>query len=305
MSGKIIIIFIILFILSGCNKKDELEIDQKSIKKPTENSAADTAAVSKGKSTEELIHAEIEEGKPLVVVSESDTIHILVRSDGAPGMFLGEDGEVHGFYVELEKLIMDKMGHIYSFTPYSDVGPAVHMLKSGTHHIALSVPDLPDYRSFLNLSIHYEVLNYVVFVRNDNSDIVGVTKEEILEKLHGKKVGVQTQGHIYQILKDIKEIEIVEYPTTTKALNDLNEGILDAVPDVKRIGMYYSEQNNWNIKPVGEAIISRNISTGFSKVYDTSFIERYNRALESLISDGSLETLWESYFGPMEDEDKP
>lgn len=292
MLKRIIICFLIAFLSVSCKKKEELIIE--------EPSSQDREAV---KTTEEA--AEDEERKPLINLTTEDTAQILVRADGAPGMYLGSDGEVHGFYVDLEKMIMNEMGQKHLFVPYSDVGPAVQAFKSGVHHVALSVPDLPDYRGFMELSIHYEILNYVTFVQNNNMDIKGETKEEIIKSLHGKKVGVQTQGHIYQILREIKEIEIVEYPTTTKAMEALNQGLLDAVPDVKRIGDYYSKLNNWEIKPVGKAIISHKISTGFSQAIDPSFVDRYNVALEKIISDGRLETLWSSYFGPMTKDDKP
>lgn len=288
---KVLLVIGLLFILYSCTKKDEVIID--TVEKEAEEEVKDVVP---------------EDGltsKPLVVIKPEDSVKIFVRADGAPGMYLADDGEVYGFYVDLERMIMNRMGQTYEFIPYTDVGPVALAMKTGTHHIGLSVPDLPDYRTFMNLSIHYETLNYVTFVREDNKDIKGTSKEDVIKSLHGKRVGVQVDGHIYQILRDIKEIELVEYPTTTKALADLNAGLLDAVPDVKRIGEYYSKLNNWTIKPVGEAIISHKISTGFSKIYDTSFIDKYNKALQSMLDDGSVEKLWVSYFGPITDADRP
>ncbi len=247
----------------------------------------------------------VEASKPLITLTATDTVEILVRQDGAPGMYLGSDGILRGFYVDLERMVMEEMGQVYHFVPYSDVGPLLHGLKTGVYHIALAAPDLPDYRSFLNLSIPYEVLHFVTFVQKGNSFISGSTREELLTSLHGKKVGVQTQGHIYQVLREIREIELVEYPTTTKALEDLNKGLLDAVPDVKRIGIYYSSLHNWDIVPAGEPIISQEITTAFSQMLEESLIERYNKALKTLLADGRFDTLYESYFGPMADEDRP
>lgn len=246
-----------------------------------------------------------EASKPLITLTATDTVEILVRQDGAPGMYLGNDGTLHGFYVDLERMVMKEMGQVYHFVPYSDVGPLLHGLKSGVYHIALAAPDLPDYRSFLHLSIPYEVLHFVTFVQKGNSAISGSTREELLTSLHGKKVGVQTQGHIYQVLREIREIELVEYPTTTKALEDLNKGLLDAVLDVKRIGIYYSSLHNWNIVPVGEPIISQKITTAFSQMVEESLVERYNTALKALLKDGRFDALYESYFGHMNDKDRP
>jgi ABC-type amino acid transport substrate-binding protein len=220
-------------------------------------------------------------------------------------MYLGEDGEVHGFYVDLEKMVMEEMGQSYHFVPYSDVGPVIQGLKSGIYHLALAVPDLPDYRTFVNLSIPYELLHYVTFVQEGNTQISGSSRDELIKSLNGKKVGVQTQGHIYQSLRDYKEIELIEYPTTTKALEDLNRGIIDAVPDVKRIGLYYAERYNWHIVPVGDPIISHKITTGISQMIDMSFVKRYNTALGVIIADGRLDRLYSSYFGPINEISQP
>ncbi len=246
-----------------------------------------------------------ETSKPLIIISAKDTAVILVREDGAPGMYIGDDGKLHGFYVDLEKMIMDEMGQTYKLVPYSDVGPVAQGIKSGIYHIALAAPDLPEYRSFLNLSIPYEVLHYVTFVQKGNTTISGSTSKEMIESLHGKKVGVQTQGHIYQALREIREIVLIEYPTTTKALEALNKGKLDAVPDVKRIGIYYSSLNNWDVVPVGQPIISHKLTTAFSQMVDESLIHRYNAALKSIMSDGRFDSLYESYFGPMDKDDRP
>ncbi len=286
----IVLCLISIMILWGCGQ-DEVVIDEDNQKRTASN--------------ETLSNKIDKERKPLITLSATDTIKIFVREDGAPGMYLGKDGQVHGFYVELEKMIMEGMGQSYVFVSYHDIGPVAQELKSGTHHIALAAPDLPEYRSFLNLSIPYEVLNYVIFVQKNNTEIAGSTREELIKSLHGKRVGVQARGHIFQLLRDIKEIELIEYPTTTKALGDLNNGLLDAVPDVKRIGIYYANLNNWDIRPLGNPIISNKLTTAFSKRIETSLLDRYNKALKALISDGRFDALYESYFGPMDVEDRP
>ena len=286
----IVLILITIMTLLGC-EKDEVVIDE------------DSPQTTAEKKTQ--VNIIDKESKPLIVVSATDTVKIFVREDGAPGMYLGKDGQVHGFYVDLEKMVMKEMGQAYEFVSYHDVGPVIQELKSGTHHMALAAPDLPEYRSLANLSVPYEVLNYVIFVHKNNKEISGDTKESLIKTLHGKRVGVQTRGHIFQSLRTIKEIELIEYPTTTKALEDLNKGLLDAVPDVKRIGIYYANLNHWDIVPVGEPIIRHKLTTAFSKRFETSLLDRYNTALKALIADGRFDALYERYFGPMGKEERP
>jgi len=285
-----VLVLLILFIVFSCAKEELIILDENN---------------SESLNNESLKTVGKDESKPLIYVSKSDTIEILVRADGAPGMYLGDDGEVHGFYVDLEKMVMEEMGQSYHFFAYSDIGSIYQGFKSGIYHSALATPDVPDYRNILSLSIPYEILYYVTFVHADNKEIRGSTKEEIIQSLFGKKVGVQTQGHIYQALRDYKEIELVDYETTTSALEALSEGLLDAVPDVKRIGDYYREKNNWKIKSVGDPIITQNNTTSFSRALDPSLRDRYNKALKSIIDNGRLRTLWESYYGPMSSKDIP
>lgn len=286
---NIIILLLFLFITACSNAtSDEVVIFEKN--ELIQQNSVETNDVPS-------VSTEIETSKPLIQIAPEDPLQIMVRADGAPGMYLGDDGQVHGFYVELERMVMDEMGQAYEFVPYNDLGPMVQKVKEGTIHIALAAPDLPDYRTIGNLSIPYELLNYVIFVQSDNNDIQGETKDELIQSLFGKTVGVQTQGHIYHSLREYREITLFEYPTTTQALADLNAGKLDAVPDVERIGKYYTKQNNWNIKSVGDPIISYNICTGFSRMLSPEVLARYNKALQQIIADRRFEDLYSSYFG--------
>lgn len=289
MFKKVFYFIAILLLFIGCKKEDELVVDEaKEVEATGIEEVTDTV-----------------ESKPLIVVEEDDVVSILVRSDGYPGMWKGEDGEVYGFYVDLEIMIMERMGQKYEFFPYDHVGVAAQALKTGTSHIALAVPDVPDFRAFLNLTTAYETLNYITFVRNDNTDIGGATREEIIDSLKGKKVGVQTQGHIFQVLREYKEIELVEYPTTTEAMAALDRGEVDATPENRETGYYYREINEWKVKDVGGVIHNHHNTSGYSKVYDISIVDRHNRALKSLLDDGSVAKLHRKYYGDIADEYAP
>lgn len=271
-----------LFVLSCSKKASDLEIVETSPEFKKETS---------------IVEPSSEMTKPLIKIAKDDILEIYVRADGAPGMFINDLGELEGFYVDLEKEIMKEMGQKYNLNPYTDLGPLVIGIKSGETHSVLSTPDVPDFRALTNISIIYEVLEYVIFFPEKSKFLVPINKEEAIKILYGKKVGVQTRGHMYQTFRDHKDIEIVEYPTTTAALEALNNGEVDAVPDVKRIGKYYAKLNNWEVKAMGAPILSLNIGTAFSKALDSSIVDRYNIALQSLIDSGYVDNLHKSYFG--------
>ncbi|MGL1892773.1 MAG: transporter substrate-binding domain-containing protein [Spirochaetaceae bacterium] len=282
---KLSIIVTLIFLLLGCSKKgSELEISE---------NAPETI---KETVTEEL-SVDSDEKKPLLQITKEDSLQIMVRADGAPGMYLDTDGSIKGFYVDLEKAVMKEMGQKYDLVAYTDLGPLLQNLKSGASHSALATPILPDYKAFLNISDGYEILDFVIFLPSDSTIDVPNNKEDAIKTLYGKKVGVQTRGHIYQVLRDHKDIEIIEYPTTTVAMEALNNGEVDAVPEVKRIGIHYGKINNWNVKPVGAPIFGLDIGTGFSQALDTSVLDRYNTALNALIDSGYVDKLYNDYFG--------
>ncbi len=281
--NKILIFVLLSILLLSCSKKtSDLELVESS----PEVKDKVTVEVS---STEEL--------KPLKIITKDDSLQIMVRADGAPGMFLNEQGELEGFYVELEKAVMKEMGQKYELRSYTDLGPLIQNIKSGTYHTTLSTPIIDDFKAMLNISNAFEVLNYVIFLQEESQEVIPDNKEEAIKSLFGKKIGVQTRGHIYQMLRTYKDIEIVEYPTTTVAMEALNRGEVDAVPEVKRIGIYYAKLNNWNVKPVGASIFGLNIGTGFSLTLDPSVVDRYNVALKSLIDSGYVDNLYKEYFG--------
>lgn len=232
----------------------------------------------------------------LIKITKEDELIILVRADGAPGMYLDSSGELVGFYVELEKAVMKEMGQKFKLVPYTDIGPIIHKLKTGEIHSALAAPDAPDFRALFDISSVFEVLNYVIFINSNQELDSEQSKEHAIRSLYGKKVGVQTRGHMYQMLRDHKEIELIEFPTTTAALKALHSSTVDAVPDVKRIGLYYSSLKNWDIKPVGKPILSLNLGTAFSKALDRDLLNRYNKALEKLIDSGYVEKLYKKHF---------
>lgn len=280
---KILTFTLLSVLILSCNKRNsELEIIENN---PEVTTKIHTMNISTKKT------------KPLIKISKYDTLKIMVRADGAPGMFLNEKKDLEGFYIELEKAVMDKMQQKYELIPYSDLGPLVQNIKTGTVHSALATPLLPDFQSFLNISNPFEILNFVIFFPESSKEAVIESKEDAIKALYNKRVGVQTRGHIYQILRDHKDIEIIEYPTTTVAMEALNNGEVDAVPEVRRVGIYYSKLNNWNVKPVGVPILNLKIGTGFSKALDPSIVNRYNTALQSLIDSGYIKLLYQNYFG--------
>lgn len=283
---KYIFCVLVLIFFAGCSEEPpELVIftsEQTDELSDTNSTVADSMDIS--------------ERKTAAIINPDDMITIMVRADGAPGMYLGDDGDVHGFYIDLTRIIMAEMKQNHRFQAYTDLGPVIHGIKAGTMQIALTAPDVPDYRALANLTLPFETHKVVTFRRSGDGSIGGSTAEEVIASFKGKKIGVQTRAHVYQALREEKEIELIEFPTSTLAMEALNRGEVDAVPDVKRVGIYYAKNKDWNIEPAGAPILELNICNAVSRAIDESFLIKYNNAISKVIEDGRLKTLYEEYF---------
>ncbi len=276
---KLYVFLIVLVFISSCSKKSEVVISQAEPVLEQESSAEVT-----------------EDVKPLYSLSKDDVLKIWVRDDFAPAMYLDENGVLRGFYVDLEKAIMKEMGQKYQLIPYGDVLSVIESIKSGEAHSAIGAPDLPTYRSLANISSHFITLDYFMFIHEDTVWEDFNNSDEAIESLFGKRVGVQVRAHTYQMLVGYGQIELVEYPTSTVALEALNKKEVDVVFEVTVAGNYYAKQNNWKIRHFGDTVFSLNLGTAFSKTLDLSVVERYNIALEKLIKSGFVENLYKTYY---------
>lgn len=119
----------------------------------------------------------------------------------------------------------------------------------------------------------------------------------LIKSLFGKTVGVQARGIEYNLLREYREINIVEYETGTVALEKLAIGEVDAKIENKEIALYHARMNGWDIKPVGVPLHSMVLAMSFSKKVDPEIITRYNAALKEIRNDGTYDRIYNSWFG--------
>lgn len=272
---KKVLLLTIIILLFGCkNKKTELTIKENHI-------------VSDNFNTKENLTER--NSKELIKISSKDSLKILFRADFAPAMYLDKNGVPRGYYTELVKHLMKSMEQEYQLIPYWDAGKIIQGYKTGDYHMAIAISHVPDYLSLGNMSIAYDTLNYVIFVQIKDKLKYIEDKKSMIEQLSGKRVGVSARGNIYQTLRHNKNIKLVEYPTTTEALNALNRGEVDVVPALKDVGNYYIEENNWSLTSLKPVIFSFKASSAFSKKLDKSIVDSYNRALSEAMESGYMD----------------
>lgn len=145
----------------------------------------------------------------------------------------------------------------------------------------------PDREQEINFSIPYYVTFEQLTVRKDTYDI------NSLEDCNGKAVGTLKASLAERILQAQPNIEIRSYDGQITAYEDLALGRLDAVLMDHPIALYYGAANT-NLKFVGDAIGEMKYGIGLRKE-DTALVQDINRALQRLIDDGRLRTIYERW----------
>ncbi len=208
-----------------------------------------------------------------------------------------KNNEFKGFWVDVERSILSKMGQKYLFVEFTNAEKVVTDVKDGTLHAAIGAPIIPDYQQILNFTDAYITLDLITLVRTDTVDIGGNTPEEVINSLFGKTVGVQARGVEYNLLREYRDITIIEYETGTVALEKLANGEVDAKIENKEIALYHARMNGWDIKAVGVPLNSMVSAMGFSKRVDPEIITRYNTALKEILDDGTFDKIYREWFG--------
>ena len=208
-----------------------------------------------------------------------------------------ENNEFKGFYVEVESAILERMGQKYVFVEYTNSEKVVMDIKDGSIHCGVASPIIPDFQQLANFADSYTTLDLITLVQQDTDNIGGITPEEVIKSLFGKTVGVQARGIEYNLLREYREINIVEYETGTVALEKLAIGEVDAKIENKEIALYHARMNGWDIKPVGVPLHSMVLAMSFSKRVDPEIITRYNAALKEIQNDSTYDRIYNSWFG--------
>ena len=289
MKGKIIkkntvfLLFILALSIVGCNRKTQV-----SVEKVTDIPSQETPSAES---------AEVESKISLLKIQPEDEVILMVRADYEPYMWIDDKGDFTGWTVDVERAIWEEMGQKYRMVSYTDAGKATQDVKSGVAHALVGTPYTPDYIKIFNLAEPWIFMELMIFVDKDNSEIGGTSVEECIESLLGKRVGVQARGIEYNLLREYKDIELIEYETGTVAIRKMAEGVVDAKLELIQPAIYQAKNENLEIKSVGVPIFSMEVSLGFYKGLDPEIVDRYNAALKSIQENGTYDRIYKKWFG--------
>ncbi|MFG6115312.1 glutamine ABC transporter substrate-binding protein [Halobacillus sp. MO56] len=208
-----------------------------------------------------------------------------------PFEFLNEEtGEMEGFDIDLIKAVADEAGFKVNIESMKFDG-VVSGMQSGRFDIGIAGMTITEERKeTIDFSDPYYDAGLMIAVNKDNNEI----KSE--DDLAGKKVGTRsgTTSEAY-IKENHPDAELVTFPGIVEAYMDLESGRLDAVMyDVPSV-QYYVANDSANLKTVGDILQGEQYGIAFPK--DSELVEDVNKALETLIENGTYDDIYEKWFG--------
>lgn len=261
----------------------------------TEGETEDTSADS-NESTE-VTEEETDEKEPSgTTVQTIEEGKLTFGSSGLykPFNFEDLDGSETGFEVELGEAIAKEMGLEPNPVFTQDFGALIEEVNSGRLDIIMGSLTITEERAeVVDFSDPYYTSGPIFFVHEDTDDI------ETWDDLEGKQVGVIASS-VYEdtVLEHISEDQLSTYQSDTVALQDLAAGTdrLDMVLTDKIVGLVQMDENNLEIKMVGDLLFEEKIGAAVKKG-NQELLDEFNRALQAVIENGTYEELSMKWFG--------
>ncbi len=230
----------------------------------------------------------------LADLQDRGTMVVGIDDQFPPMGFVGEDGELTGFDVELSKLVAEKLGVEAVIQPI-DWSAKEMELNSGNIDVI--------WNGYTITAARIEQVEFTKPYLNNEQVLVVANDSEYQTKadLAGKIVGAQVESAGLDALKSDAELSesvasIPEYDDYLMALLDLGSSRLDAVAIDKILIGYTMSQEPGKYRVLDESLADEYYGIGCAKGA-VSLREAIDKALDELYADGSIEELSNKWFG--------
>lgn len=230
----------------------------------------------------------------LTDLQEKGTLIVGIDDQFPPMGFVGDDGELTGFDVELARLVAEKLGVEAEIQPINWDAKEME-LNSGNIDVIWNGYTITGDR-IKNVEFTKPYLN--------NEQVLVVANDSLyLEKadLEGKIVGAQVESAGLDALNADADLagslaDLPEYDDYLMALMDLGTSRLDAVAIDKILIGYTMQQEPGKYRMLDESLSDEYYGIGCAKGA-VALREAIDVALDELYEDGSIEELSTKWFG--------
>ncbi|AOR23132.2 amino acid ABC transporter substrate-binding protein [Clostridium taeniosporum] len=230
-------------------------------------------------------------------VSNKDEIVIGMDDTFIPMGFKDANGETVGFDVDLAKAVGEKLNKKIKFQSI-DWSMKESELNNGNIDLIWNGYSVTDERK--------QNVEFSKVYLNNRQVIITLVDSKINTKndLVNAKVGAQNQSSAVDAIEADGDImskfdggNVITFETNNDALMDLEAGRIDAVVADEILAKYYiNERGKEKYKILKDDFGVEDYAVGMRKG-DTKFVEEFNKALDSVIDDGTGAKISEKWFG--------
>lgn len=223
----------------------------------------------------------------------NDQLIIGIDDAFAPMGFRDENNNIVGFDIDLAKAVGEQMDTKVVFQPI-DWGSKETELQSGRIDLIWNGYTVTEERKQKVLFTEPYLANAQVIVTLKDSEI------NSLNDLAGKSVGLQAQSSASnalnnsEIASEIKDI--TEFKTNVLALQDLDNGRIDAVVIDEVVIDYYMTLKPDTYKILEESLAPELYAVGVKKG-NNELLEKVQKAMDEIIKNGTAAEISEKWFG--------
>lgn len=230
-------------------------------------------------------------GEQLDTIRKNGTLNVGLEGTYPPFSFVGEDGKLAGFEVELSEALAKELGVKAKLQPTKWDG-ILAALESKRLDVVINQVTISDERKKkYDFSEPYTVSGIQALVQKKNAGKFNEAKD-----LTGKKVGVGLGTNYEQWLKTNVPGAIVKtYDDDPTKLQDLSVGRVDAILVDRLAALEIAGKSKVPLAVSGEPF-SRQESGIALRKGEPELLNAVNKALDKLRADGTLAKLSQKYF---------
>ncbi len=214
-----------------------------------------------------------------------EKVYVIGTNAEYPPFEYVENGEIAGFDADVIKEAAKRMGIQYKWvnTNFDGLIPALQTKKVDVVIAGMSIT--PERAKAVNFSVPYLTSNVSV-ITNKNNPI------KDMNDLEGKSYGVELGTTKEASARKIPNAEVIPFSSNTGALVALKAGKIDGMVLDESVSLKFVE-NNSELALVG-VMEGEPKAIAFNKD-DTELCEKFNKAVEEMLKDGTIEKMRAQY----------
>lgn len=207
-----------------------------------------------------------------------------------PFNFIGKDGEVTGFDIDIANAIAKKMGVKAVPITTEWEGIVASLIARRSDMIIGSMAITPERKKKVSFTEPYYHGGAQFFAKKG-------TSLKSIEDLKDGKVGVVTGTTFHEVLDKMDNIsKILQFQSDVDNFKSVAQGRSDGLVTDYFVGLVAPKKYGVDIEPVGELLYVEDNAIAIRKE-DTKLLEVVNSSLKEIIEDGTYEKISMKWFG--------